>query len=66
MGGSSSSVQFAKGTYTVSGTDITFTTTQTYYSLFIASDQLVVGSSYTLTGGTTKTWTQSSKATTAS
>lgn len=63
-GSSSSSYQFTKGTYTVSNTDITFTAGTTYYSLFIASDQLTVGESYTLSGGTSKTWTQSSKTTT--
>ena len=64
MGGSS--VTFAAGTYSVANTNITFTTTTTYYSLFIASDEISVGSSYTLNGPTTKTWTQSQKATTAS
>ncbi len=57
---SSSSVTFAAGTYSVSGTDITFTLSRSYTNLMIVSDRLSVGSSYTLSGGTTKTWTQSS------
>ena len=65
-GQSGSTTSFAKGDYSVSNTNITFSTTTTYYGLFIASDELVVGTSYTLTGGTAKSWTQSSKATTIS
>ncbi len=64
IGQSSSTFTFTSGNYSVSGTNITFKTTQTYYSLFIASSELTVGNSYTLSGGTSKTWTQSSAKTT--
>ena len=66
MGGSSSSFSFASGEYSVSGTNISFKLSQTYYSLFIASSELKVGTEYTLSGTTTKTWTQSSVKTTIS
>ena len=66
MGGSSSSFSFASGEYSVSGTNISFKLSQTYYSLFIASSELKVGTEYTLSGTTSKTWTQSSVKTTIS
>ena len=66
MGGSTSKFQFTKGTYTISGTNITFDCNSTYYSLFIASSELTVGTSYTLSGGVSKTWTQSQSGTTVS
>ena len=64
MGQSSSKFQFTKGTYTISELNISFEIESTYYSLFIASSDLAIGSSYTLSGPVTKTWTQNSKATT--
>ena len=59
---SSSTVTFTSGTYTVSNTNISFTLNQSYNNLLIISDELKTGQSYTLTGGTEKTWTQSSQA----
>lgn len=61
---SSSSVTISKGSYTVSNTSIAFEATTTYYGLFIASNELVVGTSYTLSGGSTISWTQSQSQTT--
>ena len=65
---SSSSVSFQVGTYTVSGTDITFTLTTTYSNLAIVSDKLSVGTSYILylNGSSCKTWSQSQTSVTAS
>ncbi|MBE5964675.1 MAG: carbohydrate-binding domain-containing protein [Lachnospira sp.] len=61
---SGSGVTFSAGTYTLSGTDISFKLGSSYTNMWISSDKFVVGSSYTLSNGTTsKTWTQSSKAT---
>ena len=59
---SSSTVTFTAGTYQVSNTNIYFTLNQSYNNLLIISDELVIGQSYTLSGGTEKTWTQSSQA----
>jgi len=64
MGQSSSKFQFTKGTYTISELNISFEIESTYYSLFIASSDLTVGQSYTLSGPFNKTWSQNSKATT--
>lgn len=58
----SSTVTFSAGTYSVSNTNISFTLNQSYTNLLIISDELVIGQSYTLSGGTEKTWTQSSQA----
>ena len=65
---STSTVSFQAGTYTISGTDITFTLTATYSNLAIVSDKLSVGSSYTLllNGSSYKTWSQSATSVTAS
>ncbi|MBQ8730746.1 MAG: hypothetical protein IJY81_06155 [Lachnospiraceae bacterium] len=61
---SGSGVTFSAGTYTLSGTDISFKLGSSYTNMWISSDKFVLGSSYTLSNGTTsKTWTQSSKAT---
>ena len=59
---SSSTVTFTAGTYQVSNTNIYFTLNQSYSNLLIISDELVIGQSYNLSGGTEKTWTQSSQA----
>jgi len=59
---SSSTVTFTSGTYSVSNTNISFTLNQSYNNLLIISDELKTGQSYTLSGGTEKTWTQSSQA----
>jgi hypothetical protein len=53
MGSSSSNYKFTAGDYTVSGTDITFTLSTTYTSMWISSDQFTSGTSYTVTNGTT-------------
>ena len=66
MGQQSSKFQFTKGSYSISELNISFDIETTYYSLFIASGDLSVGSSYTLSGPVTKTWTQNSKSTTIS
>ena len=59
---SSSTVTFTAGTYQVSNTNIYFTLNQSYSNLLIISDELKTGQSYTLSGGTEKSWTQSSQA----
>ncbi len=68
MGGSSSSsnYSFGSGTWTLKSSDgtviATFTLSQSYSNLLIASASLAKNSSYTLTNGTTTyTWTQSSQ-----
>jgi hypothetical protein len=71
FGNNSSSFSLTAGTYTVtdaSGNELfTFTLSSSYNGLWIASDKFSVGNTYTLTNGTTtKTWTQSSNATSVS
>ncbi len=54
-GGSGSSNPFSAGTWTVTGTDISFTVASgyTYYGCVIYSSSLTAGTSYTITNGTT-------------
>lgn len=62
-----SSYQVSAGDYQVENTQIQFSLSTTYSGLFIASDQLVLNQTYTLTNGTTsKSWTQSSSSVTVS
>ncbi len=59
-GGTSATVSFSAGTYTVTGTDITFETKTSYNGLWICSDRFTKGTTYTVSNGTTsQTWTQS-------
>ena len=64
---SQTSSSIALGTYTISGTEIKFTLTKSYTGCIIASENLVLNTSYTLSNGSqTYSWTQSSKGVTAS
>lgn len=65
MGGgwwASSQMNFPKGKYTISGTDISFLLDATYQNMWICSDQFSLNQSYQLTNGTvTYSWSQTEK-----
>ncbi len=65
MGGgwwASSQMNFPKGEYTISGTDISFLLDATYQNMWICSDQFSLNQSYQLTNGTvTYSWSQTEK-----
>ncbi len=60
-----SNAKLSSGSYQIDGTSITFTLTSSISALWISSDNFEIGSSYTITGPTTLSWTQSNKAQTA-
>lgn len=70
MGGgwwASSQMNFPKGEYWISGTDISFALNTTYQNIWICSEQFSMNQSYQITNGTvTYNWSQTQKSVTVS